>query len=165
MYTNVSDQINVRTMDLAKDYKPNMDAFNNGKEFSELYNNGVTFCQVSFYDRHEEYTGYTTRFNIDLDQKEAFENAMNSYKEKLKECQKIALEEFGIDEYDSRTYYYNNRVGNDFGYCHMDIYVRSEEIDIQKRLEREKYYADEYEVSCHACGDGGCIHCEPHRFI
>lgn len=24
---------------------------------------------------------------------------------------------------------------------------------------------DDYEPSCTSCGDGGCIHCEPHRFI
>jgi hypothetical protein len=165
MYTNVSDQINVRTMELAKDYKPNMDEFNNGKEFGELYHNGITFCQVTYYDWHDKVENIHIRICMDIDKKELLENAMKLYKEKLEECQKIALEEFGIDEYDSRTYYYNNRIGNDFGYCHMNIYVRSEEKDIQERLEREKHYADEYEVSCHACGDGGCIHCEPHRFI
>lgn len=27
------------------------------------------------------------------------------------------------------------------------------------------FETDEYEVECTNCGDGGCIHCEPHRFI
>ena len=165
MYTNVSKEINQRTMELAKEFKPNMNNFNNNKEFNEMFYAGETFCQVVFYDRHEEYTGYTTKFNMDLSKKEEFENTMRIYKEKLEEFQKIAVAEFGVSEYDSRTYYYNNRVGDNFGYCFVDVYVRNQDKERQKELEREKYFADEYEVECSACGDGGCIHCEPHRFI
>jgi hypothetical protein len=164
MKVNVSDQINARTMELAKEFKPNMDSFNNNMEFHELYKNGITFCQVFFYDRHEEYTGYTTKFNMDLDKKEAFQKAIALYKEKLEEFQEVAVKEFGLTEYNSRGYYYNNRVGDNFGYCHVDIFVRSEKKEKQEELEREQYY-DDYEVICSTCGDGGCPHCEPHRFI
>jgi hypothetical protein len=165
MKTSVSDQINARTMELAKEFKPNMESFNNGLEFDELYYNGKTFCQVIFYDRHEGYTGYTTKLYMDLEKKEEFENAMALYDEKLEESQIVAVKEFGLTEYNSRGYYYNNRVGDNFGYCHIDIFVRSEKKEKQEQLEREKYYDDDYEVSCSACGDGGCVHCEPHRFI
>jgi hypothetical protein len=30
---------------------------------------------------------------------------------------------------------------------------------------KSKSNNDEYDVSCSSCGDGGCVHCEPWRFI
>lgn len=41
-------------------------------------------------------------------------------------------------------------------------------IALQNMLEKDFRWKDEqadYEPSCSACGDGGCIHCEPYRFI
>lgn len=165
MYRNVSKQINERTMELAKEFKPNLDEFNNNKEFMELYDSGITFCQVFLYDRHNGYTGNRTNFNFDLDRKAEFENAMKFYKEKLEEFQKIAVAEFGVSDYDSRTYYYNNRVADDFGYCHTHVHVRNQEREELEERERWNNYREEDEVSCSRCGDGGCPHCEPHRFI
>ena len=165
LYTNDSRKINKRTMEIAEPFKPDLKKFDNGKEFNEMYNKGETFYQVYYYDRHKEYTGYRTNFHIDLDKAEEFRKAYDLYVGKLNEAQEQAIKEFGLGEYDSRTYYYNNRVAQSFGYCHLEMHERNKQKEKARDEELRKMYEDEDEVNCTSCGDGGCIHCEPQYFI
>lgn len=56
-------------------------------------------------------------------------------------------------------------------YDGWNIYGRGSKTikEVVKRFMDDKYRypgdEEEYEVSCSACGDGGCPHCEPWRFI
>jgi hypothetical protein len=156
-------KINVRTMELAKKYKPNFDLYNNNKDFIELYDSGETFYQVFYYDRHEKGYVNQSKFNMNKEKVEELKNALKIYYQKLEEYQIIAVEESGIGKYDSEGYYYNNRVQSDFGYCHVTFHERNKIREEEKRIKEEENYYDD--INCSNCGDGGCIHCEPHRFI
>ena len=77
---------------------------------------------------------------------------INLYNDKLKEL---------IEEHGKKQFCFTC-VGDNIGYCYLYIHERNK----QREEEEEKARADEYyEVECSACGDGGCIHCEPQFFI
>lgn len=154
-----------QALKMAEGFKPDMSKFDNGIEFNELYENGVKFIQVVYYDRTDGgYTGYTTSFNMDLEKLDELISAVDLYHEKLKEAQETLLLE--VRESDRRGIRYNNRVGDSFGICHMRTFERDKEAERKEEEEREKMYGDYYdEPECSRCGDGGCVHCEPQYFM
>jgi hypothetical protein len=165
MRSDVMQRITNRAMEIASPFKPNLADYDNGKEFGELYFNGVEFVQVFLYDRHEGVQPNTQiNFNMDLEKHDSFLQSIIIYNQQLKKAQEKAIDEVGISEYDKFTYSYYNRVAYDLGYTNVNTFVRSEEKD-KKEEESRRKYSEDLEPECSACGDGGCIHCEPHRFI
>jgi hypothetical protein len=166
MLTSVSRNINNRAMEIASPFRPKLSDYDNGKDFNELFYSGVEFVQVFLYDRHDEPYASQSNFNMDIDKQESFLHALNIYKQELEKAVVKAIDEMGgLSNYDKFNYSYNNRVGSDFGYCHVNTYVRSEAKDRREEEERNKRYKEYHEPSCSSCGDGGCVHCEPSRFI
>lgn len=164
MRSSSINKISVRAMEIALPFKPNLKDFDNGKDFADIYYDNVKFVQVVYYDRHDGEDGsVNVRFNMDIDKKDEFLEAIKTYELKLKEAQTQAIKESGISEYDERTYRYYERVGSDIGYCHVYAFTKHKEDD-EKRYAKAKAREDR-EPNCSACGDGGCIHCEPSRFI
>lgn len=124
--------------------------------FDKLYDEGHEFVQAMIYDRtvqeHKSMDIYLTP-----DKWEALREAIDAYNKALAEAQMRAVEVAKmIDHVDERTYYYNNRVGQDIGLCISYAGIRSR---------HEDNYYDDRTVNCSICGDGGCWHCEPWRFI
>ena len=37
--------------------------------------------------------------------------------------------------------------------------------DVEYNDSIEEKDEEDYDVDCSSCGDGGCVHCEPHRFL
>jgi hypothetical protein len=163
MRSEDSKKITQRAMEIASPFKPNLKDFHNGKSFNELYFNNEKFVQVFFYDRHDGYTDERIQIHFDLDKQEEFMRTVNQYKDQLTKAQEQAVNEFGLSKYDQQTYYYYHRAGNEFGYCHVELHERHKptEDEEERRSSNYKYY----EPKCSSCGDGGCIHCEAHRFI
>lgn len=170
MYSSDKHKINKMALDLVAEFKPNLNKFNNGKDFMDLYKSNQKFYQVFFQDKNiaDKYVFSETTFQMDIERKDEFWDTVEEYNKQLKNAQAIALEEFGLGEYDNKTYYYYVRVGTDLGFSHVKVFERckpQEEKERAERLRELENDPDYYEPSCSACGDGGCIHCEPHRFI
>lgn len=151
-------KINHHALMWAESFKPNLLQYNNEKEFMELYNSGIAFCQVFYYDKSLNGTRERSNFNFDPKYNEEMKKAVKLYNEKLEVMQKKAIQFFGIldkvkgwtleqieqmvsqlDEtkkinislcsHDQRTYYNYASVGDDLGICHFRTFVRSESLD------------------------------------
>jgi len=141
MDSNVMAKINRRAIELAEEYFVSMSDYDNGKTFSDLYYDGFTFVQVSYYEKFPGSDVIHRMFNIDLDRREELLEAVDLYHTKLREAQKIAVEEAGLGSYDTDTYYYYNRVKQDIGYCSFRTYER----DMDEEKAEKKHYSEEEE--------------------
>lgn len=141
------------------------------KNFTELFKSDKEFFQLSFvnYTALETFRNYNAcnhRVCIE-DEKDIEEiiKSMNSINNELKDYIEILLNDtFSFDEYDKRSFNYFYRVGTDIGFSHISKYSRNK--SREEKEEREMYENNSSsEPKCSFCGDGGCIHCEPWRFI
>lgn len=168
MYSSEIKRICLKSLEAVESFKPDFSKFDNGKDiyehFHELYQADENFYQVFLSDKTEEiYVGERLSFVLDIDEKEEIEHAINLYNEKLAEMQKIVAIEELKENYLVKEYLYLSRVSSDYGLCHMKYLPRNKTIEEAREAEARKYHYED--VDCTSCGDGGCIHCEPHRFI
>lgn len=106
--------------------------------------------------------------------KERYENEINikkfdTYQELVQYCKKELSSKFELlkiyDDYNEGIAIFQNGKLSVEGYMELDDYFMDREW-LRDGKEKENHDDDDdYEVSCTACGDGGCFHCEPHRFI
>lgn len=164
MNSGLIDDISIKSMNAVDMFKPNFSRFNNGKKFSDLYYSNQTFFQVAICDRTENiYNSSRLEFFLDYDEVKEFKNLIKQYNERLQKVQtEIALKELG-SEYLLKDYLYFARVGQNLGLCHIQVIERNKEVEEAKEAEARREMYDD--IDCLHCGDGGCIHCEPNRFV
>lgn len=123
------------------------------RDFTKLYQGDNEFYQIVFYDRRKDYTGVQTFLNVFEYEKDTILEQMNLYNEKLKEL----MDENYIEWF--------NKPGDNVGFCYISVHYRNRQKEEEEARLQEREWADYDEPECSSCGDGGCIHCEPHRFI
>lgn len=128
---------------------PDFDKFNNGKEFSELYDKGVKFVQVEVYDpywascseevRKRKGRPHSLRFLIDFEDKEALDIAVDAFNKAQEEVRRELLNRLENDpdmrwsEYDTRTYLTFSNIS-----IKVNTYVRDKDAEYQKEIERQE---------------------------
>lgn len=145
--------------------------FDSGKTSNELRESGQDYYHMYFYNRLEEYTGYTTSINVLPEFKEEFVQAIKAFNKILDDyARQVAIDVIGEDG--DKDFFAFNSANSTYGYCHLSIIENTKEKEEERRLENERRWIEEeenddnyYETECTNCGDGGCIHCEPDMFL
>lgn len=140
--------------------------YDSGKTYNELIDNEQDFYYIYFYNRLEEYTGYTTGLNVLPELKDELVESIKKFNEDLDNyAREVAIDVIGEDG--DRDFLTFNSAHTTYGYSHLSVIDKTlKAIKEQEERDREAMEEDDYyEVECSSCGDGGCIHCEPHRFI
>lgn len=118
---------------------------------------------VFFEDENQKYELFQYEDEVNYENEKIIKT-FDTYKEIINYCKNELTKvcnHFQVMDYDCEgiaTF----KDGNVFTESCMginDSYMIKHWINDGKSVKRE------YEVQCTACGDGGCVHCEPHRFI
>lgn len=139
--------------------------FDSGKTYNELVETGQDFYLMYFYDRLEEYSGYTTDYIVLPEMRDEFVQAIKEFNENLDNyARQVAIDVIG--ENGDKDFLTFNDAHTAYGYCHLNIIEKTKKKAEEERLMQEAQdNDDDYEPDCSSCGDGGCVHCEPSRFI
>lgn len=61
--------------------------------------------------------------------------------------------------------YMENKIGDIITFSFLDRDINNAIEKLDKDIREAATIEYESKVTCTSCGDGGCVHCEPHRFI
>lgn len=107
-------------------------------------------------------TSVTYKYMFSKEILEKLVKVMKNINKKIREELKETIKEL---EFECLTKEYIENTINCFGYDEFEIQDISHKVHhVYKKTELPKREIP-YEVQCEYCGDGGCIHCEPYRFL
>lgn len=134
------------------------DILKNQSDFGELFESNQHFYQLRFYISMNTTDTYRISLKDDpsnfAKRMENLNNEMNIYFKEL-------ISDFEV--YTKRDIRYFMRIGQDLGFHDIKIFNRNKELELKEDEEMESNST--YTVKCSYCGDGGCVYCEPYRFL
>lgn len=149
MNSSVIHALNVMSLKKVSELIPNLRTYSIGREFNELFNEGVEFYQCDFIDA----TGFEEGSNdtemdvlVSTEDIEKFKSDVARYNEALKQAQE-EISSTSVSEYAISNYLYFSRVGTDIGICHLSTFNRNKSREDgeaeEKRDEHERLMSED----------------------
>lgn len=149
MDSSVIHTLNIMSLKKVFDLIPNLRRYSMGREFKELFNEGVEFYQCNFIDA----TSFEGDFNriemnmlISTEDIEKFKLDVAKYNEALGRAQEEIANTI-VSKFDISDYLYFSRVGTNIGICNLSAFNRNksreDEEAERKRIEHERLMSED----------------------